>query len=144
ELRCVGDRGDAGGRAAGVAGGKPGGGGGGGGAPAAPPGRGLPLMHPPYGQLSAINMKTGEIIWQVPHGDTPDNVRNNPALKGVNIPRTGRGGAAITLVTKSLVIAGERSMVTMADGRTGAMLRAYQKPPGQDVGAVYLAAPATG
>ena len=31
--------------------------------------------------------------WQVPHGDTPDNVRNHPALKGLNIPKTGQAGS---------------------------------------------------
>jgi quinoprotein glucose dehydrogenase len=105
---------------------------------------GLPLARPPYSQLSAIDLKTGTILWQVAHGDTPDNVRNNPALKGLNIPRTGHGGAAITLVTKTLLIAGERGTVTMADGRTGAMLRAYDKATGKDIGAVYMPAQATG
>ena len=105
---------------------------------------GLPLVKPPYGQISAIDLKTGTILWHVPHGDTPDNVRNHPALKGLNIPRTGRSGAAITLVTKTLVIAGEKGVVTMEDGRRGAMLRAYDKATGQDAGAVYMPAPATG
>jgi quinoprotein glucose dehydrogenase len=105
---------------------------------------GLPLVKPPYSQISAIDLKTGRILWHVPHGDTPDNVRNNPALKGLTIPRTGRGGAAITLVTKTLVIAGEKGVVTMDDGRKGAMLRAYDKATGQDVGAVYMPAQATG
>ncbi len=52
--------------------------------------KGLPLLKPPYGQISAIDLKTGTIAWQVPHGDTPDNIRNNPALKGIDIPKTGR------------------------------------------------------
>jgi quinoprotein glucose dehydrogenase len=106
--------------------------------------KGLPLLKPPYSQISAIDLKTGTILWHVPHGDTPDNVRNNPALKGLNIPRTGHGGAAITLVTKTLVIAGEKGTVTLPDGRTGAMLRAYDKATGADVGAVYMPAQATG
>ncbi|HLH44637.1 MAG TPA: PQQ-binding-like beta-propeller repeat protein [Bryobacteraceae bacterium] len=105
---------------------------------------GLPLVKPPYSQITAIDLKTGTILWHVPHGDTPDNVRNHPALKGLTIPRTGRGGAAITLVTKTLVIAGEKGVVTLADGRKGAMLRAYDKATGQDAGAVYMPAPATG
>jgi quinoprotein glucose dehydrogenase len=106
--------------------------------------KGLPLLKPPYSQISAIDLKTGTILWHVPHGDTPDNVRNNPALKGVNIPRTGHGGAAITLVTKTLVIAGEKGTVTQPDGRLGAMLRAYDKATGRDAGAVYMPAQATG
>ncbi len=106
--------------------------------------QGLPLLKPPYGQISAIDLKTGTILWQVPHGDTPDNIRNNPALKGLNIGRTGRPGAAITLVTKTLLIAGEKGTVTMADGRVGAMLRAYDKATGKDAGAVYMPAQSTG
>jgi quinoprotein glucose dehydrogenase len=106
--------------------------------------KGLPLLKPPYSQISAIDLKTGTILWQTPHGDTPDNVRNNPALKGLNIPRTGHGGAAITLVTKTLVVAGEKGTVTLPDGRVGAMLRAYDKATGRDIGAVYMPAQATG
>jgi quinoprotein glucose dehydrogenase len=106
--------------------------------------KGLPLAKPPYSQISAIDLKTGTILWHVPHGDTPDNVRNNPALKGVTIPRTGRGGAAITLVTKTLVIAGEKGIATQPDGRIGALLRAYDKATGADAGAVYMPAPSTG
>ena len=53
---------------------------------------GLPLFEPPYGQITAIDLGKGEIIWQVPHGETPDEIRNSPLLKGLNIPRTGRPG----------------------------------------------------
>ena len=53
---------------------------------------GLPLVKPPYGLLTAINLDTGDTLWQVPHGDTPDDIRNNPALKGLNIPKTGQAG----------------------------------------------------
>jgi len=65
-------------------------------------------------------------------------------LKGLNIQKTGRGGAAITLVTKTLVIAGEKGTATQPDGRMGALLRAYDKSTGKDVGAVYMPAQATG
>ena len=78
------------------------------------------------------------------HGDTPDNIRNHPALKGVPIPRTGRPGLIGTLVTKTLVIAGEGGFVTTPSGQRGAMLRAYDKSTGKDAGAVYMPAPQTG
>jgi quinoprotein glucose dehydrogenase len=106
--------------------------------------QGLPLIKPPYGRITAIDLHKGELLWQVAHGDTPDNVRNHPMLKGLSIPRTGRPGRIGTLVTKTLLIAGEGGMVTMADGRRGAMLRAYDKRTGQDAGAVYMPAPQTG
>ncbi len=54
--------------------------------------RGLPLGKPPYGRITAIDLDRGDIVWQIAHGETPDSVRNHPALKGLNIPRTGRGG----------------------------------------------------
>jgi quinoprotein glucose dehydrogenase len=106
--------------------------------------QGMPIIKPPYGQISAIDMDNGEILWQVAHGDTPDNVRNHPALKGVNVPRTGRSGVIGTLVTKTLVIAGESGVVTNAAGQKGAMLRAYDKKTGQDAGAVAMPAGQTG
>ena len=106
---------------------------------------GLPLLKPPYSTISAINLDTGDILWQVPHGDTPDFVRNNPALKGLNIPRTGQPGYVIgALVTKSLVIAGDPMVTTTADHPRGAMLRAYDKATGKEVAAVWMPAPQSG
>jgi quinoprotein glucose dehydrogenase len=93
--------------------------------------RGLPLIKPPYGTLTAIDLSRGEILWQVPHGDTPDNIRNHHALKGINIPRTGRPMTAGQLVTKTLLIAGEKGVATQPDGRRGALLRAYDKATGK-------------
>ena len=89
--------------------------------------RGLPLLKPPYGRITAINLDKGEIVWQVAHGETPDNVRNHPALAGLTIPRTGSSGLIGVLTTKTLVIAGESVNVTMPSGMKGAMLRAYDK-----------------
>jgi quinoprotein glucose dehydrogenase len=106
--------------------------------------QGLPLVKPPWGRITAIDLNKGEIAWQVPHGDTADNVRNHPLLKGLSIPRTGRPGRLGVLTTKSLVIAGESGFVTTPSGKRGAMLRAYDKATGKEVGAVYLPAPQTG
>ncbi len=105
---------------------------------------GLPIMKPPYGQLSAIDLAKGEVLWQVPHGDTPDAIRNHPALKGLNIPRTGRPGIVGSLTTKTLVISGEAGFGPTPTGARGSMLRAYDKATGKEVGAVYLPAPQTG
>ena len=105
--------------------------------------RGLPLEKPPYGKISAIDLNKGEIVWQVAHGETPDNVRNNAALKGLTIPRTGQSGNVGTLVTKTLVIAGD-PRVTTTNGVRGAMLRAYDKTTGAEVGAVLMPAQQSG
>jgi quinoprotein glucose dehydrogenase len=106
--------------------------------------QGLPLGKPPYGRISAIDLNKGDILWQIAHGETPDNVRNHPALKGLNIPRTGRPGLIGTVVTKTLVIAGEGGVFTTPSGVRGAMLRAYDKATGKEVGAVYMPAPQSG
>jgi len=105
---------------------------------------GLSLVKPPYGVLSAIDVNKGDLLWQVPHGDTPDNVRNHPKLKGLNIPKTGLPGSVGLMVTRTLVVLGD-SQVTAPPGRPrGAMLRAYDKKTGAEVGAVYMPAPQSG
>ncbi len=113
--------------------------------------RGLPLMRPPWGRITAIDLNAGEIVWQVAHGETPDFVKNHPALKGIDIPRTGRPGGAGgssggigTLTTKTLVISGEGGVFLTPSGERGAMLRAYDKGTGQEQGAVYIPAAQTG
>jgi quinoprotein glucose dehydrogenase len=106
--------------------------------------QGMPLLKPPYGRITAIDLDKGEFRWQIAHGETPDNIRNNPALKGLNIPRTGRQGILGELVTKTLVVAGEAGFFTTPSGERGAMLRAYDKATGKEVGAVYMPAPQGG
>jgi quinoprotein glucose dehydrogenase len=106
---------------------------------------GLPLLKPPYATISAISLDSGDILWQVPAGETPDLVRNHPALKGLSVPRTGQPSYGIgTLVTKSLVIAGDSQVTTTPDHPRGAMLRAYDKQTGKEVGAVWMPAPQSG
>jgi quinoprotein glucose dehydrogenase len=107
---------------------------------------GLSILKPPYGTISAVNLDRGEILWQVPHGDTPDNVRNHPALKGLTIPKTGQaptGGIGL-MVTKTLVVMGDPQITTTSEHPRGAMLRAYEKTAGKEVGAVWMAAPQSG
>jgi quinoprotein glucose dehydrogenase len=106
--------------------------------------QGLPLLKPPYGSIAAIDMNKGEILWRIAHGETPDDIKNHPLLKGLNIPRTGQAGSPGTLVTKTLLIAGERLYTTTPSGELGAMLRAYDKQTGREVGAVYMPAPQSG
>jgi quinoprotein glucose dehydrogenase len=104
----------------------------------------LPIVKPPYGVLAAVDLTRGELKWQVPHGETPDNIRNHPLLKGMNLPRTGQNGSLGLLVTKSLVILGDRQ-VTAPPGRgRGAMLRAYDKQTGKEMGEVLMPAAQTG
>jgi quinoprotein glucose dehydrogenase len=113
--------------------------------------QGLPVVKPPWGRITAIDLTKGEIVWQIAHGETPDYVKNHPALKGVTIPRTGRPGGAGgssggigVLTTKTLVISGEGGVFTTPSGQRGAMLRAYDKATGKEVGAVYMPGSQTG
>jgi len=107
---------------------------------------GMSILKPPYGTISAVNLDRGEIVWQVPHGDTPDVVRNHPALKGLTIPKTGQAGTGGVglMVTKTLVVMGDPQLTTTPEHPRGAMLRAYDKTSGKEVGAVLMAAPESG
>jgi quinoprotein glucose dehydrogenase len=108
--------------------------------------QGLPIPKPPYGVLSAVNLDRGELLWQVPHGDTPDNIRNHPALRGLNIPKTGQPGTQGVglMVTKTLAVMGDPQVTTPPRRARGAMLRAYDKKTGAEVGAVLMPAPQSG
>jgi len=106
--------------------------------------QGLPILKPPYGVISAINLDRGDIQWQVPYGETPDNVRNHAALKGKNIGNTGQLGSVGLLVTKTLIVLGDSQLTTTSEHPRGAMLRAYDKATGKEVGAVFMPAPQSG
>jgi len=105
--------------------------------------QGLPLVKPPWGRITALDLNKGTMVWQVAHGETLDVVTNHPMLKGVTIPRTGRIGPIGTLTTKSLVISGESGFTSTPNGR-GAKLYAYDKATGKEVANVFMPAPQTG
>jgi quinoprotein glucose dehydrogenase len=123
----------------------PAGGGEGGGGGGALTVQGLPLVKPPYSRITAVDLDRGEFRWQVPFGATPDNIKNHPALKGLNLPPLGRpGNNAGTLVTKTLLVAGETTLGPTPSGQRGAMLRAFDKATGNELGAVYMPAQQSG
>ncbi len=98
---------------------------------------GLPLVKPPYGRITAIDMNSGEHVWQVANADTPDRIANNPALEGVDIPRTGVETRAGVLLTKTLLFSGEGS-------GGGPTLYAYDKETGDIVARIELPNTQTG
>jgi quinoprotein glucose dehydrogenase len=107
----------------------------------------IPLIKPPYDRITAYDMNTGDMLWQTVHGTTQDNIRNNPALNGLDVARLGSYGRIFigTLTTKSLLIAGEGAVHTNEAGETVALLRAYDKATGEDIeGSVELPARQTG
>jgi quinoprotein glucose dehydrogenase len=94
---------------------------------------GLPIFKPPYSKITAIDMKTGEHLWWIPIGETPDRIKNNPALKGLDIPDTGTGRQAPLIVTPDMLIyASETSdgtpHVFAVDKKTGRTLGKVQVP----------------
>jgi glucose dehydrogenase len=97
----------------------------------------LPLIKPPYGRITAINMLSGEHRWQIANADTPEEIATHPALKGVTLPRTGIPTRAGLLLTKSLLFAGE--------GWGGSpVLRAHDKQSGKIIGEITLPATQAG
>ena len=98
--------------------------------------QGLPLFKPPYGRITAIDMNTGDTLWMIPNGDTPERIKNHPALAGVEVPNTGVRSQALTLVSKTLLM--------YSEGRGGrSLLYAVDKANGTRLGAVEMPAPAT-
>ncbi|CAN5204813.1 glucose/quinate/shikimate family membrane-bound PQQ-dependent dehydrogenase [soil metagenome] len=107
--------------------------------------RGLPMLKPPYSELVAMDMNRGQQIWRVPNGGAPDDVRNNPALKGLNLDFDHMGQVDIRpgpLLTKTLLFMGESG--TIAASRGGSAFRAYDKKSGKTVWQMALPTLSTG
>ena len=96
--------------------------------------QGIPVTRPPYGKITAIDMNTGEHLWWIPNGDTPQDIREHPALQGVDLPRTGKPAHAPLLVTETLLLDGE--------GRGGdPLLHAVDKRTGEELATLEVPAP---
>lgn len=104
--------------------------------------QGLPLIKPPYGRITAIDMNSGNHLWMVPNGNGP---RDHPALKGLNLPPLGQAGRAAPLLTKSFLFLGEGDMVGLSIPKLsgGNMFRAYDKKTGKVVWEADLGAGTT-
>ncbi len=106
--------------------------------------QGLPLVKPPWGRITAIDLNTGDHVWTRPNGDTPEYVREHPALAGVDVPPTGKPDRGGTMVTRTLLFAGEGGGMFAAYGSGGNKLRAHDKATGEVVGEFELPANQTG
>jgi quinoprotein glucose dehydrogenase len=99
--------------------------------------RGLPIVKPPWGRITAIDLNTGEHVWMIPNGDTPESIKNHSLLRGVELPRTGKMSRAMLLVTKTLLFSGE--------GLSGdPVFRAHDKATGDVLAEIELPATTTG
>ena len=100
----------------------------------------LPLLKPPYSRITAIDMNTGNHAWMVPAGNG-DRIRNNPRLKGLNLPPLG-GDSTFSgpLLTRTLLI----YALTAGGSREGARLVAYHKATGKELASADLPGAAIG
>lgn len=105
---------------------------------------GLPLIKPPYGRITAIDMNRGEHLWMIANADTPEEIRNHPRLRGVDLPRTGHGDRGGLLVTRSLLFAGEGAGLYGGQTGGGRMFRAHDKLTGEILHELELPAKQTG
>jgi glucose dehydrogenase len=117
--------------------------------------QGLPLLKPPYGRITAINLNTGDTLWMTPNGDGP---RDHPLLKNLNLPPLGNPGRASPLVTKTLLFLGEGDYVmarsgtrlpkempvSISAGAGGKKFRAFDKTTGAVVWTTELPEGTTG
>jgi quinoprotein glucose dehydrogenase len=105
---------------------------------------GLPLVKPPYGRITAIDMNSGEHLWMMANSDTPAEIANHEKLRGIELPRTGSGDRGALLVTKSLLFAGEGAGLYGGQTGGGKMFRAHDKVTGEIIAEVELPAKQTG
>jgi quinoprotein glucose dehydrogenase len=94
--------------------------------------QGLPIWKPPYSRIVAINMNTGDFLWEMPNGDTPERIANHPALRSLTIPNTGQMGHAVMMTTKTLLVTSPGA---------DPVLYAVDKATGKRLGTVELPAP---
>ena len=101
---------------------------------------GLPLFKPPYSRITAIDMNTGDHVWMVPAGNG-DRIRNNPRLKGLNLPPLG-GDSTFSgpLLTRTVLI----YALTTGGKAGGPRLVAYDKATGKELASVDLPGAAIG
>ena len=93
--------------------------------------QGLPIIKPPYSRITAIDLNTGDHAWMVPAGPTPEEIRENPALQGIDIGRTGANARPVVLVTRTLILQGE-------GGGGGKYLHALDKETGETIASIEL------
>ncbi len=105
---------------------------------------GLPLIKPPWGRITAIDLNSGDHVWMVPNGEAHDTIQASAAKLGIELPRTGRPDRSGLLVTKSLLFAGEGGGLYATARSGGPMLRAHDKATGAIVSEFELPGHQTG
>jgi len=104
----------------------------------------LPIVKPPYGRITAIDLNSGDRLWMIPNGQPPDDIKNNPALKGIDTSQFGNPERALLLVTKTLLFSADATGLTPVNGSNASTLRALNKKTGETIFELKLPAHATG
>ena len=88
--------------------------------------QGLPLVKPPYGRITALDLNRGEQSWMVPNGDGP---RNHPAIRHLNLGPLGHAVRTGAFATKTLlfVTEGDQISVRTPPNSGGRKIRAHDK-----------------
>ena len=86
--------------------------------------QGLPLVKPPWGRITAIDLNSGDHVWMAANGEAPDFVKNHPLMKGIDLSNMGKGSRSLLMVTKTLLFAPEgNNLWASPAGAGGNMLR---------------------
>ncbi len=98
--------------------------------------QGLPIVKPPYGRITAMDLNKGEILWQVANAEGP---QDHPALKGLDLPRLGYSSAGYIssggpVLTKTLLFVSQVPRDEKVQVIQKALaLRAFDKKTGEEV-----------
>lgn len=107
--------------------------------------QGLPLLRPPWGRITAIDLNTGDHLWWIPNGEAPDQVKNHPALEGVDLSKVGNPDQATLMVTKTLLFGGVGGgLFNAGPGGGSPMFRVMDKATGELIHEMELPAGTTG
>ena len=103
----------------------------------------LPLLKPPWGWISALDLNTGKLLWQRPNSQTPQEIRDHPKLAGVELADTGNDDRSALLVTKTLLFSGEGAGM-YGSKWGGSLFRAHDKRTGRVLAEIDLGQRQTG
>jgi quinoprotein glucose dehydrogenase len=109
--------------------------------------QGLPLVKPPWGRVTAIDLNTGDHVWMAANGAAPDSVKNHLALKGLNLDlsRAGKPERSPLMVTKTLLFGADGSgLFNAGPGGGGKIFRVFDKKTGAILHEMELPASTTG
>ena len=104
---------------------------------------GLPIVKPPWGRITAIDMNRGAHLWMAANGDAPND---HPLLDGLDLPPLGNANRPAPLLTATLLFIGEGSdaVIGTPDTHWGTEFRAYDKATGKVLWEMDLPSGTTG